>query len=273
VYLSYTKGGPDGTTATAVARGRLDGHELKDVKDLYVVAPWLTRKEGGAFATHILFDRQGYLYVSTAAPVQVSPEAQNPRSALGKILRLRDDGSIPPDNPFVGKEGYLPEIFTLGHRNVLGLTLHPTTGDIYEVENGPQGGDELNVLKAGKNYGWPKASQGRDYNGTYFPSHQEVQGMEPPFMYWVPAIGISGVMFYTGEAFPKWKGNAFVGSLAYNHAERLTFNPKDEPTYGREWLLIDLKQRIRDLQQGPDGNVYALTDQAYGAMLRIERAD
>jgi aldose sugar dehydrogenase len=273
VYLSYTKPGPEGSTGTALARGRLEGYELKDVKDIYTVGQWTTRKEGGTLAARLTFDRQGYLYMTVGCPTNLPNEAQNPASALGKVLRLRDDGSVPPDNPFVGKPGYRPEIYTLGHRNALGLVVHPTTGELYESENGPQGGDELNILKPGKNYGWPRVSEGRDYDGTFFPSHVEIPGMERPFMIWVPAIAASGLMFYTGDAFPNWRGNAFIGSLSYNHLERLTFNEKREPTYGREWMLIDLKQRIRDVRQGPDGNVYVLTDAGYGALLRLERAD
>lgn len=273
VYLSYTKGGPDNTTGVAVARGRLEGYALKDVADIFVVDQWIDRKAGGTLANRLVFDRQGYLYLTVACPVGTPGEAQNPGSVLGKVVRLRDDGSVPPDNPFVGKAGHRPEIFTIGHRNALGLAIHPTTGEIYETENGPQGGDEINILKPGKNYGWAVASQGRDYDGTPFKSHNEVPSFEAPFMIWVPAIATSGLMFYTGDVFPKWKGNAFVGSLSYNHLERLTFNAKGEPTYGREWLLIDLKQRIRDVRQGPDGHIYLLTDHSYGALLRLERAD
>ena len=273
VYLSYTKGGPDNTTGMALARGRLEGSELKDVRDIYFVDQWTARREGETLASRLAFDHDGYLHMSIGTPVNVKEEAQNPGSALGKVIRLRDDGTIPQDNPFVGTEGYRPEIFTIGHRNSLGLAVHPETGDIYQHENGPQGGDELNILKPGSNYGWPVVSQGRDYGGKRYPAHEEVPGMEVPFMYWVPAIAPSGLLFYTGEAFPKWKGSAFVGSLAYSHLERLWFNEAGEPIWGREWLLIDLKQRIRDVRQGPDGNIYLLTDAAYGALLRVEPAE
>ena len=151
----------------------------------------------------LVFDRQGYLYMTVGCcSTGKDQEAQNPSSALGKVIRLREDGTVPTDNPFVGQAGYRPEIFTMGHRNALGLATNPATGDIWENENGPQGGDEINILKAGKNYGWPLASEGRDYNGTLFPTHAEVPGLERPFMIWVPAIAISGMMFYTGDAFP-----------------------------------------------------------------------
>ncbi|MGE0394037.1 MAG: PQQ-dependent sugar dehydrogenase [Vicinamibacterales bacterium] len=273
VYLTYTKPGPGGSAAQALARGRLDGHALADVRDLYVVDTWIERSKAPTLGSRIAFGKDGLLYMAIASPISVQAQAQNPATALGKVLRLKDDGTPAPGNPFAGREGHRPEIFTIGHRNPLGLAVHPVTGDVYQSENGPQGGDELNILRAGKNYGWPIASQGRDYGGQYIPSHFEVPNVEPPFMHWIPAIAISGTMFYTGDAFPKWKGNAFVGSLSYNHLERLTFNARGEPTGGREWLLSELKQRIRDIRQGPDGNLYVLTDAAFGALLRIERAD
>jgi aldose sugar dehydrogenase len=273
VYFTYTKRGPDNTAGIALARGRFDGRALHDVMDLYVVDQWTPRSKAPTLASRIAFDRTGHLFMAIACPIASQNEAQNPSTALGKVIRLRDDGTPAADNPFADKPGHRREIFTIGHRNPLGLAMNPATGEMFENENGPQGGDELNILRPGKNYGWPVVSQGRDYGGRLFPSHQDVAGMEAPFMYWVPAISISGLSFYTGDAFPQWKGNAFVGSLAYAHLERLTFNPKGEPTGGREWLLSDLKQRIRDVRQGPDGNLYILTDAAYGALLRIERAD
>lgn len=273
VYLSYTKGDERGATGMTLARGRLDGNALKDVTDIYFVDQWTERAKGPTLASRIAFDRAGNLFMAIGCSTAISDEAQKTSSALGKVIRLRDDGTPVPDNPFVGKAGYRPEIYTIGHRNPLGLAMNPSTGEMFENENGPQGGDEINLLKPGKNYGWPVVSQGRDYGGTSFPTHQEVPGMEAPFMYWNPAIAISGLMFYTGDAFPNWKGNIFVGSLAYAHLERLTFNPTWESTGGREHMLNDLKQRIRDVRQGPDGNIYVLTDAAYGALLRIERAD
>jgi aldose sugar dehydrogenase len=273
VYFTYTKRGESNTAAIALGRGRLEGDALTDVHDLYVVDQWIERSKAPTLGSRIAFDRDGLLYMAIACPISIQEDAQKPSTALGKVVRLRDDGTPAPGNPFAGKPGYRPEIFSIGHRNPLGLAINPSTGEMFANENGPQGGDELNILKPGRNYGWPVVSQGRDYGGRYFPSHWEVPGMEAPFMYWVPAIAISGLTFYTGDAFPKWKGNVFVGSLAYAHMERLTFNPKGEPTGGREWLLSDLKQRIRDIRQGPDGNLYLLTDSAYGALLRIERAE
>ncbi|MBM3778035.1 MAG: PQQ-dependent sugar dehydrogenase [Acidimicrobiia bacterium] len=277
LYLSYTKPGPDGTKALAISRGRFDGTALTNVEDIFVAQPWLGPKSGPSLGSRLAFDRDGLLYMAAASPAGAWQRAQDPNDHAGKVLRLRDDGSVPPDNPFVGRQGHRPEIYTMGHRSPLGLAMHPDTGEMFENENGPQGGDEINVLKPGGNYGWPVVSEGRDYGGRGYPTHVSVPGMEPPLMIWIPAIAISGMTFYTADApFPRWKGNLFVGSLAYAHLERLTFNAKGEPSArdsrAREWLLLDLKQRIRDVRQGPDGLLYVVTDAMDGHLLRIEPA-
>src|SRR5690606_19000284 len=197
----------------------------------------------------------------------------------GKVLRFRDDGSMPDDNPFVGREGYLPEIYTLGHRNSLGLTVHPRSGEIWQSENGPNGGDEINVIEAGRNYGWPIVSLGRTYPGPWqwnhnVPTHPD---FEPPVIYWMPAIAVSGLTFYTGDALSKWTGDLFVGGLRYGEIpgtgrlDRILFNESMEELR-RESLLVELHQRIRDVAQGPDGLLYVLTDEDEGAVLRIEPA-
>jgi len=270
VYLTYSKRGPNDSTAIALARGRLEDMNLKDVRDLLVTEQW--NENTPSLGSRLAFGPDGLLYMSVASPGNHWERAQEPGNHQGKVLRLRDDGTVPPDNPFVGKAGYKPEIFTLGHRNPLGLAVHPQTGAVFENENGPQGGDEINILKPGANYGWPVVSQGRDYSGRYYPTHHELPGFEPPFVYWNPAIAISGMTFYTGDRFPRWKGNIFVGALAYAHLERVPLNASGEPT-SREWMLVDLKQRIRDVRQGPDGLLYVLTDHIYGALLRIEPAE
>jgi len=270
VYLTYSKRGPNDSTAIALARGRLEDMNLKDVRDLLVTEQW--NENTPSLGSRLAFGPDGILYMSVASPGNHWERAQEPGNHQGKVLRLRDDGTVPPDNPFVGKAGYKPEIFTLGHRNPLGLAVHPQTGAVFENENGPQGGDEINILKPGANYGWPVVSQGRDYSGRYYPTHHELPGFEPPFVYWNPAIAISGMTFYTGDRFPRWKGNIFVGALAYAHLERVPLNASGEPT-SREWMLVDLKQRIRDVRQGPDGLLYVLTDHIYGALLRIEPAE
>jgi glucose/arabinose dehydrogenase len=201
--------------------------------------------------------------------------AQKPESLQGKVLRLRDDGSVPKDNPFVGKQGYKPEIYTLGHRSTLGLAMNPNTGAIWENENGPNGGDEINVLKPGKDYGWPTVSYGRDYLGPPISPVPWRADFEQPIVYWVPAIAVTGMTIYTGDRFPQWKRSAFVGGLREGEVprsgqlQRVVFNEKWEEIR-REPLLRELKQRIRDVRQGPDGLLYVLTSENPGAVLRLE---
>src|SRR5690606_27805342 len=204
---------------------------------------------------------------------------QDPQNYGGKVLRLNDDGSVPNDNPFVNREGYKPEIYSLGHRNALGLTVHPGTGDVWQSENGPNGGDELNIIRAGANYGWPLVSLGRTYPGPWqsdrnIPTHE---GFEAPAVYWTPAIAVSGLTFYTGDALSKWAGDLFVGGMrtgeipGTGRLDRILFNESMEELR-RESLLVELHQRIRDVAQGPDGLLYVLTDEDEGAVLRIEPA-
>jgi glucose/arabinose dehydrogenase len=199
--------------------------------------------------------------------------AQNTAIHGGKILRLKEDGTVPPDNPFVGTEGYKPEIYTYGHRNPQGLAFHPETGVLWSNEHGPQGGDELNIIQAGKNYGWPVASYGREYgpDGSLVSPHPWKEGIEEPMLIWAPSIGISGLIFYTGDAFPHWKGHIFVGGLSGVALHRLAFNEKGG-LLGREALLADVRQRIRDVRQGPDGFIYLAVDSATGGVIRVEPA-
>jgi glucose/arabinose dehydrogenase len=202
--------------------------------------------------------------------------AQDPNSHAGKVLRLTDEGRVPPDNPFVGRAGYKPEIFTLGHRNTLGLVAHPRTGKIWQLEMGPNGGDEINILEPGGNYGWPLVSLGRTYPGPRHP-HMQREGFIDPVVFWVPSIATSGLAFYTGDALPKWKGDVFVGGVRYGEIpntgrlERILINENMEELR-RESLLLDLRQRIREVRQGPDGLLYLLTDYDDGALLRIAPA-
>jgi len=270
VYVCYTKPVDAKRQTTAIARGRWDGKALVDTKDIFV-------GEEGNGTARIAFGRDGMLYVTTAAagPGTIS---QDPKTQGGKVLRLKDDGTVPPDNPFAGKAGYKPEIYTLGHRSSLGLAVHPGTGQMWLNENGPNGGDEINILKPGANYGWPNVSYGRTYPGAWQqgdrPGHA---GYEPPIVIWIPSIAVSGMAFYTGDRFPAWKGDVFVGALrtgeipGTGHLERIVFNEKTEEMR-RESLLVELRQRIRDVKQGPDGLLYVLTDQNPGAILRIEPA-
>ncbi len=264
IYISYTKSLDEKRKVLALARGRWDGKGLAETRDIFV-----TEVPGPG---RIAFDRNNNIYMVTTGQ-----DPQNPNTQGGKVLRLRDDGSIPKDNPFVGQAGHKPEVFTLGHRSSLGLAVHPGTGEMWENENGPNGGDEINILRPGANYGWPIVSYGRTYQGPWQSERPGHAGFEPPVVYWMPAIAVSGMTFYTGDKLPKWKGDVFVGSLrtgeipGTGHLERILFNEKMEELR-RESLLVDLRQRIRDVRQGPDGLLYVLTDQKEGALLRIEPA-
>jgi glucose/arabinose dehydrogenase len=269
VYISYSKPLNEKENATAIARGRWNGTTLADVSDLWVAPAGVG---GGA---RMAFGRDGSLYVTTGGGGGNGP--QDPNGLSGKVLRLKDDGTIPSDNPFVGRAGHRPEIYTMGHRNSLGLAVHPGTGEVWQNENGPNGGDEINILKPGANYGWPLVSLGRTYPGPWQSTQFWREGFEWPVVYWTPSIAVSGMTFYTGDRLPKWKGDVFVGALregeipGTGHLERILFNEQMEELR-RESLLQPLRQRIRDVRQGPDGLLYLLTDEDNGAVLRIEPA-
>lgn len=270
LYISYTKSFGDGKTGVAVARGRLEGNRLLDVKDVFSSSDL-----HGALAMHV--DADAYLWLAT--PGYTGNEAQENTNLIGKVLRLKDDGTVPQDNPFVGKAGARPEIYSMGHRSILGFARHPATKDMWVTEMGPDGGDEINVLKAGRNYGWPKVSLGRTYPGPWQANSNEPThaGFEPPVIYWTPSISVTGLAFYTGDKLPKWKGDLFVAGVrtgeipGTGRLDRVLMNEKMEELR-RETLLADLHQRIRDVKQGPDGLLYVLTDEVKGAILRIEPA-
>jgi glucose/arabinose dehydrogenase len=286
VYLSYPKRGERGFTL-AVARGVLDGGTLTNVKEIFAADAWET---AGNLAGRMLFGPDNSLYLTVGDRDRlccigrddnsIRIQAQSLDTHVGKTLRLRDDGSAPPDNPFAGRAGAKPEIFTYGNRNGYGLAFHPETGALWQAEIGPLGGDEVNVLVAGHNYGWPLVSNGRNYTGTEVSDQPWARpGMDNPRMYWVPSISPSSMMFYTGDKFPRWKNNLFVGSLSQQQLIRISFT-QDSPTAQREQregLLIPLNQRIRDVVQGPDGSIYVATERtsggnaADGAVLRIEQ--
>jgi aldose sugar dehydrogenase len=274
LYLTHSKGRADGRSTTALVRGRFDGRELTNVEELFVANNWSESVTN--FGGRLAFDGQGHVYL-TVGERQEQERAQNGNDHGGKVLRLRDDGSVPDDNPFVGRDDYAPEVYSLGHRSPQGLAFHPETGELWENEHGPLGGDEINVIEAGGNYGWPLVTYGKEYDGTAVSEHTSRPGFEDPFMYWTPSIGISGLAFYTGDRFPAWRGNAFVGSLMEGrirwtgHLQRLTFSDDGLPIQ-REPILGELRQRIRDVRQGPDGLLYVLTDEEPGALLRIEPA-
>jgi glucose/arabinose dehydrogenase len=275
VYLTYNKGREDNMLATVLARGRLEGNALEDVKDIFVAEPWWDG--AGGSASRIVFGRDGMLYMTTGSGGGANfGQGQEKNIHKGKVLRLKDDGTVPPDNPFVKQPEFKPEIYSWGHRNSLALIVHPVTGELWNSENGPNGGDEINIVKAGKNYGWPTVSMGRSYEGPW-QGKFEKDGMEGPLVYWMPAIAASGLMIYTGDKFPAWRNNAFVGAMRYGeipntgHLQRIVFNEKTEEVR-REMLLTEFRQRIRDVKQGPDGNVYLLTDENPGALLKLEPA-
>jgi glucose/arabinose dehydrogenase len=273
VYLTYTKPVENGLGAPALAVGRLVGGALTDVRDLVVTEAY----EGNSGLNgRIAFGGDGKIYISTGG--RVGDAAQDLMSLRGKVLRLEDDGSVPADNPFLNRLNYRPEIYSLGHRNTLGLMLHPESGEMWQHENGPNGGDEINILLPSRNYGWPIVSFGRYYSGDRVNEHPTREGLESPLLVWLPAIAASGMAVYTGDQFPAWKGNVFVGSLRMGgipgtgHLQRIVFNEKTEEIR-RELILTELRRRIREVREGPDGFLYLLTDEEDdGALLRIEPA-
>jgi len=267
VYMSYTKPLDATKRTTAISRSKWDGKALTETKDIFVA--------DFAGTSRIAFGKDGTLFMTTVADPADADSPQKLTSQGGKVLRFKDDGTIPSDNPFVNRAGAKKEIYTLGHRSSLGLALHPRTGEMWLNENGPNGGDEINILKPGGNYGWPLVSFGRTYQGPWQSTQFAREGFESPLVYWTPAIAVSGMAFYTGDKLSKWKGDVFVGSLrtgevpGTGHLERILFNEKMEELR-RESLLVDLRQRMRDVRQGPDGLLYVLTDEKNGAVLKIE---
>src|SRR4029453_494086 len=269
VFYTYHKPVADDKGGLALGRGKWDGKALMGAQDIFVTEP-----DVGSIS-RIAFGRDGKIYMTTPGGADDKP--QDGMSLAGKVLRLNDDGTVPKDNPFAGKAGYRAEIYTPGHRGTIGLAVHPGTGELWESENGPNGGDEINVLKPGGNYGWPVVHLGRTYQGPWHSQKFQQDGFIDPVVYWTPAIAVSGLLFYTGDKLPKWKGDVFVGSLrtgeiiGTGHFERILFNEKMEELR-RESLLKDWGHRVRDLKQGPDGLIYVLLDDDDGAVLRIEPA-
>jgi len=272
LYLSYLKPLSGGARTLAVARGRFDGKSLVDVNDIFVAAP------ATAGPSRIAFGRDGTLFVTTTSD---DARSQDPSEYGGKVLRFRDDGSVPGDNPFVGKPGYKPAIYSLGHRSQVGLAVHPETGAVWSTENGRMGGDEVNVILPGRNYGFPTVTYSRNYDGARSSEKPWQDGFEQPVVYWVPSIAPTGIAFYTADRFPAWKGNVFVGGLQRGRIahtgrlERVVFNQRGEEIR-RESLLTELRKRVRDVRLGPDGLLYVLVeddvagDGGETALLRIE---
>jgi glucose/arabinose dehydrogenase len=274
IYWSYSEPREGGVNNTAVARGRLVDDAAPRVENMQVIfhqAPSLNSQ--AHFGGRLVFARDGTLFVTTGdrSITEGRMQAQKMGSLIGKIVRINADGSIPKDNPFVGKEGTRPEIWSIGHRNVQAATLHPTTGELWEVEHGTRGGDEINVSRKGKDYGWPTIAYGVEYRGTPITGGITAkEAMEQPRYYWDPVIAPSGMTFYTGTLFPAWKGNLFIGGLGSMNLVRLTVD--GERIVDEERLLTDLqprRERIRNVRQGPDGALYVLTDSAPGRIVKL----
>ena len=280
VYMTYTKaimheGEPN--QAVSLVRGRLVEDNLENVEEIFVAKG----VDSGIAASALMFAPDGKLMMSVGGSyvfLGTGEYAQDPEVHYGKLLRLNADGSAPKDNPFVDSREFLPEVYSVGHRNQLGITLHPETGQLWASENGQQGGDEANIIVPGKNYGWPLASYSRNYRGDWVSQTPWREEFESPTVVWWPSIAPSALTFYSGEHFPEWQGNLFVGSMmegripGTGHLQRIVFNSRGQEIR-RESLLTELRNRVRDVMQGPDGYLYVLTDEEDGALIRIERAE
>lgn len=265
IYFAYSGPG-DGGWSTELMRAKLDGHRLTQQQVLFRLEP--KSRTGQHFGGRIVFDRQGYLYLTLGDRGEMA-RAQRLDDHAGSVIRLHDDGRVPTDNPFVKRAGAKPEKFTLGNRNMQGAALHPQTGELWTHEHGPQGGDEVNVMRAGRNYGWPVITYGVNYGiGTRIGEGTHKPGMEQPLYYWVPSIAPSGMAFYEGDKFPAWRGNLLVGALRDQMLVRLELD--GEKVTKEERLIKNAVGRIRDVRVGPDGYVYLLSDEANGVLARLE---
>ena len=276
IYLTYSKPSPDSTRGTtAVIRGRFVRDSLLDIEEILVAEVWSQGQ--GHYGSRMAFDRDGYLFI-TVGDRQVPPTgdleahpAQQLSTHHGKVLRVHDDGRVPEDNPFVGLAGALPQIWSYGHRNAQGLLVHPETNDVWATEHGPQGGDELNLIQRGRNYGWPVIGYGVNYRtGTAIHAGTMRQGMEQPVKVWVPSIATSGLLYYTGDKFRGWRGSVFVGGMVVQVLSRLTLDGQRAVS---EELLVQRRGRIRDVRQGPDGFIYLALDDNTGAPSGIVRLE
>ena len=269
VYLSFSEPG-EGGSGTAVARGRLTDGGLEGTTVIYRQRPKVDSR--GHFGSRLVFSNDGKLFITQGdrQSARFRGRAQQLDQGMGKIMRVNPDGTIPDDNPFTGRDDAQPEIWSFGHRNVQAAALHPETGQLWTVEHGARGGDELNNPQAGKNYGWPIITYGRDYSGLSIGEGSAKEGMEQPVYYWDPVIAPSGMTFYTAEAIPGWQGSILVGSLTPGALVRLVL--QDGKVTREERYLGDLGERIRDVQQGPDGFVYVVTDREDGRVLRVRPA-
>ncbi|HEX6176285.1 MAG TPA: PQQ-dependent sugar dehydrogenase [Candidatus Binatia bacterium] len=265
VYVSYSEPGENGAAGTSVARGRLGETGLKDVEVIYRQQPKVSGPNH--FGSRLVFANDGSLFVTQGDRFAYRDQAQDLSSGIGKIVRINPDGSVPKDNPLVDRKGAKPEIWSYGHRNIQSAAIDPQTGQLWTVEHGARGGDELNHPQAGKNYGWPIITYGVDYSGAKIGEGTAKPGMEQPVYYWDPVIAPSGMIFYTGDIFPDWKGSMLVGSLNPGLLVRLVM--KDGRIAREERYLSELNERIRDVRQGPNGFVYLLTDSRDGRLLKV----
>ena len=273
VYLSFSEFGEADTNSTAVARGTLsqDNASLENIEVIFSQRPKVASTKH--FGSRLVFDGDGHLFVALGerSEVEFREQAQDLGSHLGKVVRINLDGSVPEDNPFVGQEGALPEIWSYGHRNIQAALLHPETGALWEIEHGPKGGDELNIARAGENYGWPVVSFGVNYDGTPVGSgDSDGDGFSDPIHQWTPVIAPSGMIIHSGNGFPEWERDLFVGGLASTALVRLELD--GETVSGEERLLENLGLRIRDVAEGPDGSIYVITDEANGQILKLAPA-
>lgn len=267
VYFSYSEPGTlPLTNSTAVARAKLQQNRLTDLQVIFSQQPkYVSRAH---FGSRLAFDSEGHLFITLGDRYLPRDDAQTLDNHHGKIVRIWADGRVPKDNPFVAQKGALPEIWSIGHRNLQGAAIHPVTGKLWTHEHGPRGGDEINIPAPGKNYGWPVITYGEEYSGGKIGEGTEKAGMEQPVHYWVPSIAPSGMAFYTGDKFPKWKGDLFVGSLKFRQLVRLELD--GDKVVAEERILEDeIGERIRDVVQGPDGFLYLLTDSDNGKIIRL----
>ncbi|QRM30722.1 PQQ-dependent sugar dehydrogenase [Microvirga sp. VF16] len=270
VYLSYAEDRGEGRAGTSVARGRLNanGTALEAVQVIFRQEP--THTGNNHWGSRLVFDRGGNLFVTLGDRFDLRNQAQNPANHIGKVVHIKPEGGAAPNNPFLNREDAKPEIWSIGHRNLQSAALHPTTGELWTVEHGARGGDEVNIPQKGKNYGWPVISYGVDYSGAKIGEGTRKEGLEQPVYYWDPSIAPSGMAFYTGDKFPAWRGSILVGALAGKLVSRLETN--GNRVTGEERMLQQLGERIRDVRQGPDGFVYLLTDSRNGRILRMKPA-
>src|SRR5690606_18382145 len=262
LYFSYAEPG-EGGAGTAMASARFAETRLEDVTVIFRQQPKMSG--GNHFGSRIVVDRGGRLWLGMGERFRFDP-AQDLRTHLGKVVRLEKDGSVPPDNPFVGRGDALPEIWSYGHRNIQGMALHPATGQVWLHEHGARGGDEINIPEAGRNYGWPVIAYGVHYSGQKIGIGTEAPGMEQPLLHWTPSIAPAGMAFYTGDRIPAWKGNLFAGSLVFRSIQRVVLDGTRVVAQER----IELGSNIRDVRDGPDGYLYAVTDSSNGRILRLE---